>query len=281
MPVPLRSPSISIGRRRRSALASPHARLVWILFAACSLAVALPPALPERGFSLALTAGLEMARDDLLVPLRWDCGMLELAPGFAAQSGPVRHEVQVAVAPAYGVNRFGHEAILLAARAEYRVAAVSGLLLVGGRVRPGGYLFYRCQNAYLTSWDDSHLYWMNGVGLGPAAEWRGRVADRVDVVADVAFALFTLAGRPAAVREVKVEPLNRLSFFFVDNWRGLKPCLPDRYTSVAASAGLEWRAGRSMMAGGYTLDLLRVPWPDVGISLLHGLWLRWSPGAAR
>lgn len=256
-------------------------KLALAFLAACSLAVALPPALPERGFSLAVTGGLEMARDNLLVPLRWDCGMLELAPGFAARSGPVRHEAQVALAPAYGVNRFGHEAILLALRAEYRLAAASGVPFAGGRVRPGGHVFYRCQTAYLASWDDSHLYWINGIGFGPAAEWHGRVAGRLDAIADLAFALFALAGRPAAVREVKVEPLNRLSFYFVDSWRGLKFCLPDRYTSVKASAGVEWRAGRSMMAGGYALDLLRVLWPEEGVSLLHGLWLRWSPGAAR
>ncbi len=174
MPARFSSQSTDSGKLAWFAPALFLTRLALVLFACSSLAVALSPALPERGFSLALTGGLEMVRDDLLVPLRWDCGMFELAPGFAARSGPVRHEAQIALAPAYGVNRFGHEGIPLAVRAEYRLAAARGVPLAGGRVRPGGYLFYRCQNAYLTSWDDSHLYWMNGIGLGPAAEWRGR-----------------------------------------------------------------------------------------------------------
>jgi hypothetical protein len=275
------SSSADSGKRTGSAFAPPVIRLALALFTTGSLAIALPPALPERGFSYGLTGGLEMARDDLLVPLRWDCGMLELALGFAARSGPVRHEAQVSIAPAYGVNRFGHEAVPLVVRGEYRLAATGGLALAGGRLTPGGFAFYRCQNAYLVSWDDSHLYWMNGIGLGPAAQWRGRVAGRLDAVADLAFALFALAARPAADRENKVEPLDQLSFYFADNWRGLEFCLPDRYTAVAAAAGLEWRAGQSRMAAGYALDLLRVSWPALGVSLLHGLWLRWSPGAAR
>jgi hypothetical protein len=258
----------------------PGGRFVLALGAAVSLAAALPQALPERGFSIALSGVLALARDDLLVPLRWDCWGFEPAFGFAARSGPLRHQAQLAVSPAYGGNRFGHEALLLSVRAEYRLLA-AGLALAGGRLAPGGFVFYRCQNAYLTSWDDSHLYWMNGVGLGPAAQWRGRVAGRADAVADLGFVLFAMAARPDSVREVKVEPLDRLSFFFVDNWRGLRSCLPDRYTAVAATAGLEWRAGRSLMAAGYSLDLLYVSWPAAGAALTHGLWLRWSPGAAR
>jgi len=281
MPATSRSSSTDPGRRAGSAFAPLVIRLILALFAAASLAVALPPALPERGFSVALTGGLEMARDELLVPLRWDCGMFEPALGFTARSGRVRHEAQVSIAPAYGWNRFGHEALLLAVRGEYRLAATRGLPLAGGRFSPGAFAFYRCHNAYLMSWDDSHLYWMNGVGLGPAAQWRGRVAGRLDAVADLAFALFALAARPAADRKVKIEPLDRLSFYLADNWRGLKVCLPNRYTALEASGGLEWRAGRSRMGAGYALDLLRVSWPATGISLLHGLWLRWSPGAAR
>ncbi|UCG42526.1 MAG: hypothetical protein JSU73_11755 [candidate division WOR-3 bacterium] len=254
---------------------------VLVLTAAASLCVALPPALPERGFSFAVSAGLDQYRDELLVPLRWDCGRLEPVVGFGAGSGPVRHEAQAAFLFEFGANRYSHEAAVLGVRAEYRLSCARGFALAQGRVRPGVLVFYRNRHAYLYSWDDSHLYWMNGTGVGLAAQWRGRVAGRMDVVADLAVPLFTMAARPDADRVEKVEPLDRLGFYFARTWQGMKPCLPDRYTAVEAAVGLEWRSRNSMMAAGYALDLLRTSWPAQGVSLAHGLWLRWSPGAAR
>jgi hypothetical protein len=252
-----------------------------VLFALVVGIQPIPAAAAGSRFSYAMTAGLTEARDDLLAPLRWNLGLLQPAAGFAATAASLKHEAQVSLSIGYGVNRYGHDAALLALSAEYRLSPARGFALAGGTLSPGGFAFYRCHNAYFFSWDDSHLYWMNGVGLGPAAEWRGRVSSRVDAAASVQFALLSLASRPAADRRNKIEPINQLRFYFVDNWRRLKPCLPDRYTTVAASAGLEWRAGRSRMSAGYAFDLLRVSWPAAATSLMHGLWLRWSPGAAR
>jgi hypothetical protein len=254
---------------------------VWILLAVCSLATALPPALPERGFSFGLTGGLGTVRDDLLAPLRWNLGLLQPTAAYAATARRLKHEAQVALSVGYGANRYGHDAALLALRAECGLAPARGVALAGGNLWPGGFAFYRCHNAYLFSWDDSHLYWMNGFGIGPSAEWRGRVAGRVNAVASLQFALFALAARPAAERRHKIEPINQLGFYFVDNWRRLRPCLPHQYTAAEVAIGLGWHSRRSLMAAGYAFDLLHVPWPAAATSLTHGLWLRWSAGAAQ
>jgi len=253
------------------------ALIALALVAAGARAEPVSPARPN-GFGLGVVLGLDQLRDDALVPFRWTGPLVGLSLGGDFSTGRVRHQPEFSISVASAANRFGQGALAADVAAGYRVFA-RPLRLASGGLEPGGLLFYRQHNALLYSWDDAHDYWLNGFGIGPALAWRRALSRGATVGIEAAGSLLAFASRPPGYRRNKQDRTEQIEFYFVDNFRDLRVSLPDRYQAADVRAGLEWRAGRGVLAAGYRFDLLRATWPAPGIALLHGLWFRWCSGA--
>ena len=231
-----------------------------------------------NGFALGVVLGVDQLRDDALVPFRWTGPLVGLSLGGDFRTDRIRHQPELSLSVASAANHFGQGALAADVAAAYRVFA-KPLRLAGGGFEYGGLLFYRQHNALLYSWDDAHDYWLNGIGVGPALAWRRALSPRAAVGIEAAGSLIAFVSRPPAYRRNKQDRTEQIGFYFIENFRDLHASLPDRYQSADVRAGLEWRAGRGVLAAGYRLDLVRATWPAPGIALLHGVWFRWCSGA--
>jgi len=231
------------------------------------------------GFELGAVLGANQLRDDVLVPFRWTGPLVGLSLGTGFVTGKIRHEPEFSFSVTIATNRFDQGALAVDVAAAYRLLFSQSLRLAGGWFEPGALLFYRQHNALLYSWDDAHDYWLNGFGIGPALAWRRALSQRQTICIEAAGSLLALASRPPAYPLNKQDRQENVDYYFVDNFRGLRASLPDRYQSADVRAGLEWRAGRGVLAAGYRFDLLRATWPAPGIALLHGVWFKWHARA--
>ena len=263
---------------RRSRLASV---LVAAVLAGAGAQAKQPFPASPTGFELGVALGAVQLRDDALAPFRWTGPLVDLSASGSFITGRIRHQPKLSLSVAYACNRYGHGAAAIDIGAGYRLFLHWSLRLAGGAFEPGAWVFYRQHNAYFYSWDDTHIYWLTGFGVGPARAWRRAVSRRVTLGVDAAGSLLALASRPPEYRRNKQDRFEHIGFYFIDNFRNLSVSLPDRYQAADVRAGIEWRAGRGVVGAGYRLDLLRATWPVPGVAVMHGIWFRWHPGARR
>ncbi len=183
-------------------------------------------------------------REDLLRPLRSTGPGLAIGVVWERRAVGSLQTADLAWGPSYLLNRFSQRAISIGLEGRYqylrRVIELGAdtTLSLGGRVRLQNFLWYH------VDWDDSHLYWLTGHDMGPAAAIERR-AGRFDLTATLSAPLLALVSRPAAERTNKVDALDRPSFFFTEPNRQLRLATVNQYRggSIGLTAAPSRREG--------------------------------------
>jgi len=184
----------------------------------------------SANIGVGITFGGDGYRDDVLVPLVFSgpsAGLVTTsefhALGFAWQPhAELRFD--------YATNRFGHESLLMFYQARMLAWRSTGWSATTP-IQWGTGIDLQARNAYLFSWDDSHLYWLSGIGLPFALRsqkkwhngWTGQGA--------IACNAFAYAAHRDDFPENKVDPLKTASFYLSTPWNQGAWRLPWQYPS--------------------------------------------------
>jgi hypothetical protein len=164
-----------------------------------------------HGIAFRLGARATTVREDLLVPLTFSGGGLDMGASYRGLLGPGLLETRTEFGVAVVSNRFGHTGLTL----HHAVAAAYRLPLPGSgtwRFSLGGVVGENVDALALEMWDDAHGYWVGLGWLGPSLGLLGPLSASWQLAATTEFALIGTVGRPPEAWHNKQEPTGQISY---------------------------------------------------------------------
>lgn len=203
---------------------SPTVRrtLLCTLFLSASCACA--------SLGLGITLGGDGYRDDVLVPLVFSGPSAGLVTTSEFHTFGLDWQPHAELRLDYATNRFGHESLLL----FYQARMLAWKSIEWNATMPlqwGTGLDLQARDAYLFSWDDSHLYWLSSIGLPFALRCRTKWHNGWTGQGTIASNALAYVAHRADFPENKVDPLKTASFYLSTPWNKGAWLLPWQYPS--------------------------------------------------
>jgi hypothetical protein len=174
-----------------------------VFMAAALLAAPAAPA-PREAIEAGLEVGVQVARDDALVPLAHTGPRLALAPRYYGEFGPELLIAEGRLGAGIIVARYGEAGLTFSWRLQlsplFRLEESSNAFLYLGPT-----LAFDHETFFFADWDDAHAYWIGARWLGPRVHGARWLSARWRLDFDGQVALFGTLSRPPAYRLRKQE----------------------------------------------------------------------------
>jgi hypothetical protein len=192
------------GRWARRCGTSKKRRFSAALFIGAALLAAPAASAPREAIEAGLEVGVQVARDDALVPLAHTGPRLALAPRYHGEFGPELLIAEGHLGLGIVVGRYGEAGLTFAWRLQlsplFRLKESSDSFLYLGPT-----LSFDHDTFFFADWDDAHAYWIGAHWLGPRVHGARWLSTRWRLDFDGQFALFGTLSRPPAYRMKKQE----------------------------------------------------------------------------
>lgn len=197
--------------------------------------------------------GADQARDDVLLPSRWDGVMVDLGLGYGYAAESWHLEGELSFATSYLEKGGGHPGIVMTP--AFSVAAGFDVYTHDGiAIALGPLVRSRIDNGFYFSWDDARTYYLatHMLGFELGGSWTSGTLPTF--TANLAMPLLGLAGRPPEIRfEEQVDAISMGNLFGTPNEDLGFATLPD-FVAFELSLGVLWTDSESSLALDYALS---------------------------